>query len=888
MVNKNELRERFSKEWEKHYALDVLKERGYQRHKCKKCGKHFWSLDDRDVCADPQCVGYEFIGNPPSNQKLGYVETWEKIKHYFTTHGHTYVEPYPTVARWRDDLYFTIASISDFQPYVVNGELEPPGNPLIVPQPCIRFGDISNVGCTGRHYTNFVMIGQHAFNTDKTGLFYWKNEAIEHDINYVNSLGVKEEDLVFIEDVWAGAGNFGPCLEYFSRGLELGNCVFMQYEIKGGVERELKTKVIDMGAGLSRLCWITHGTPTSYELVFEKAIENLKRSTGVEVDEDLFLNYAKLSGKLNIDEVEDIEKERQNVAAQLNVPVEVLAEQLEPLQALYAIADHTLTLLFTTIDGMLPSNSGGGYNLRILTRRMCAFEERYGFEIDYARVLEDHATMLYPMFPRLKEGVECTANVIAVEKKKYAETKKNAANKIRAVIKKAKKQGTGITFETLKMLYTSHGIDPTTVKQLGSKEGVVVDVPGDFYEKVRVADEIDENTGQKQGLDVSNYPKTEPLYYENIDEFEAMVLGNVSVNGETYVILDKTAFYPEGGGQVGDRGALATPELAVEVTNVKKVDGVVLHKVEKPLPLGKVVGKVDWDRRKRVSAHHTAAHILLASAREVLGPHVWQAGSYKDVDKAHFDISHYQRITDEELNKIEKLVNAHIMENKRITTEVLPRTKAEQKYGFCLYQGGAIPSKELRVVVIEGIDVEACGGTHQVHRTTGELGPFKIHKRESVQDGVERITFSVGLAAVEYIQKQEEHLKNASAVLSVSPQELPNAVKRFFEEWKLQKKQIATLSQRLADSIVEEIKRSSEEVPIVEVPLEMKGLQMIATMLNKHNLCGFIYNKEGNMVCVGNDKISANEVLEHAKQMFEVKGGGKGNTIFGKIIRKKH
>jgi alanyl-tRNA synthetase len=261
-VDKNALRRQFSAEWEKHYKLKALIDRGYLRQKCAKCSRMYWAKEKRDMCGDPSCIGYQFIGATPVKKKLGYIDTWKTIEKYFTQNGHGYVQPYPTVARWRDDLYFTIASINDFQPYVVNGELEPPANPLIVPQPCIRFPDISNVGVSGRHYTNFVMVGQHAFNTDKTGLFYWKEEALTHDLNYLKALGIPEEELIFQEDVWAGGGNFGPCIEYFCRGLELGNCVFMQYEVTPAGNRELATKVIDMGAGLSRLAWITSGEPT--------------------------------------------------------------------------------------------------------------------------------------------------------------------------------------------------------------------------------------------------------------------------------------------------------------------------------------------------------------------------------------------------------------------------------------------------------------------------------------------------------------------------------------------------------------------------------------------------------------------------------------------------
>ncbi|MFH1664397.1 MAG: alanine--tRNA ligase-related protein, partial [archaeon] len=191
-VSKKELREKFSKEWKTHYNLDFFKEKGFIRKQCKNCGVNFWTIDNaRKTCADASCVGYEFIGQ--ATKKLNYTETWKEIEKYFARHGHNSIKRYPTVSRWRDDLYFTNASIIDFQPYVVNGEVEPPANPLIVPQTSIRFGDVNNVGVTGRHYTCFVMFGQHAFNTKKTGLFYWKEEAIRHNYDYViRVLGVKE------------------------------------------------------------------------------------------------------------------------------------------------------------------------------------------------------------------------------------------------------------------------------------------------------------------------------------------------------------------------------------------------------------------------------------------------------------------------------------------------------------------------------------------------------------------------------------------------------------------------------------------------------------------------------------------------------------------------
>ncbi len=881
MVDKNELRARFQKDWQKHYDIKSLKEKGFSRQKCRNCGRSFWAPEEREKCADPACIGYEFIGNAPSNRKLGYVETWNEIKKYFTSHGHGYVAPYPTVARWRDDLYFTIASINDFQPYVVNGELDPPSNPLIVPQPCIRFGDIGNVGVTGRHYTNFVMVGQHAFNTEKTGQFYWKDQALGHDIEYLKTLGIKEQDLVFIEDVWAGGGNYGPSMEYFSRGLELGNCVFMQYEITKSGDRELKTKVIDMGAGLSRLAWITHGSPTSYEIVFGNVVKEMKKDFDVHIDEQLFTKYAKISGGLALDEVQDIEAEKAKVAKQLGTTKEELFDKLEPLQAIYATADHTCTTLFTVTDGMLPSNSGGGYNLRLILRRVFGFEQRNGWEFDFHKIVKGHADHLHGIFPHLKEGVESTAAVIEEERRKFLATKEKSKGKVTTLVRSGKPIG----FEDLKMLYTSHGVPPEYVVEIGAENKVRVEMPGNFYELVRASDEAEEKAGPK--TDVAAFQRTEQLFYSDSDSFEATVLGILE---NKFVVLDRTAFYAESGGQVADSGTLD----GKKVKNVVKVAGVILHEVEQLSsfkPGQKVSGKIDMKRRKAISKNHTAAHMLNAAARAVLGPHVWQGGSHKDVDKAHLDITHYRRITQKELDAIERKVNEWIMEDLPIVVEVLPRNVAEEKYGFRLYQGGAVPGKELRIAKIEGVDVEACGGTHHMNKTTGEIGFFKIMKREGIQDGLERITYATGLGALSYVQKQDEILRTAAEKVSVSPQELPKTVERFFEEWKQRGKRIEELSATLADAEAEELALESEKkgAYVYKVlDLEPGILMKIAQKITSGDLGAVaIANKQGNLVCAcgKKSKFKANEILDEIVRKHGGKGGGSAQLASGRLDR---
>jgi alanyl-tRNA synthetase len=897
-VDKNALRKQFAAEWEKHYKLEVLMQRGFKRQQCAKCARMFWAKDKRELCGDPSCIGYQFIGSTPVKKKLGYIDTWKSIEEYFTQNGHGYVKPYPTVARWRDDLYFTIASINDFQPYVVNGELEPPHNPLIVPQPCIRFSDISNVGVSGRHYTNFVMIGQHAFNTQKSGLFYWKEEALTHDLNYLSALGIPEDEIIFQEDVWAGGGNFGPCIEYFVRGLELGNCVFMQYEVTPQGPKELSTKVIDMGAGLSRLAWITSGEPTSYEVVFGPVIEEMKREAGVSIDKDLFMRFAKISGSLNEDEVPDLEKEKERVAGMLGVSKSELFDTLEPLQALYASADHLCTLLFTVTDGMLPSNAGGGYNLRMILRRVFGFEQRFGYELDYRKVVQGHADFLEYMFPHLQSGVETTLAVIEEEKGRYKATKEKATGMVLNIVRKAKgvreglsnkdRVGGGrIASDELFTLYKSHGIPPEAVAEVASENGVEVEMPGNFYARVRggEGEEASEDKGPSQKVlftDIAQLPKTGILYYSREPSFRARVLA--IVHGK-HVVLDQTAFYPEGGGQVSDTGALRD----IEVVNVTKQAGIVLHEVKDAshFKIGmEVEGVVDLERRKTIARHHTAAHLLNAACREVLGPHIWQGGSHKDAEKAHLDITHYRKITNDELSRIEQTVNGYVMADLPVVTHVLPRTAAESRFGFTIYQGGAVPGKELRIVSLGEIDSEACGGTHGMHSHTGELGCFKIVKRESIQDGVERIIYKCGHVAIDYMQERERTLHEAASVLSVSDGELVRSVERFFSEWKAQRKRIESLGEMLVRGEAREMIDDYPGTPQMRLlDLDEAQLKKLALKIaESERAAAVLINKNGNVVAAAGSSSgqSAKALLGRVLDELGGSGGGSDRIAQGK------
>jgi len=875
-IDKKLLKKKFTEEWKKHYDLDFFKEKGFIRKQCIKCKKFFWTLDtERNTCADSSCSNFEFIGK--GTFYYSYTDTWKAIEKYFLKHKHTSIERYPTVCRWRDDLYFTNASIIDFQPYVVSGEIEPPANPLIVPQPSIRFGDIENVGVTGQHYSSFIMFGQHAFNNQKTGLFYWKNEALEHDFNYLTKvIGVKKEDIAFQEDVWAGGGTFGPSIEYCAKGLELGNCVFMQFkELENGFE-QLKTKVIDMGAGLERLAWYTNGTPTSYDVTFDEIIQKIIKNAKIEVlDKKTLIEFARIAGSLDI-ESESLKESKEKIYSMLGLSEKEFFLKIRPLQAIYAVIDHLKTILYTTTDGMLPSNAGGGYNLRMLLRRVFGFNKEFDLNLDYGEIIRMHATKLKPIDETLIEGIETTIKVIEEEEKKYNQSKEKGKKIIESIIEKAKKNQ--LKEKELIQLYESHGIAIEEIESIAKNEGIKIEVPQNFYGLIARKNEKEKESNL---IDVSNYPKTIKLFYED-DELREFTAKVIAVKDKA-VILDRTAFYAESGGQEADKGFLN----GIEVEDVQQIEGVILHYTKKPEAFKqgmKVEGEIDWNRRQKLRKHHSATHILNAACRKVLGKHVWQAGAHKSENKAHLDITHYKKITEEELNQIEAVANEFISENAIVEKKFMLRNEAEKTYGFRLYQGGFVPGKNIRIVNMQGIDVEACSGIH-VNRT-GDIGLLKIIKRESIQDGIERITFACSVPAIKYLQEKESLLKETAEILKVPETEIAKAAKKFFDEWKQLNKKVQYLQEKiLAQKKEELIKAKEKELKVFIEGIEANNLIALGKEIIRKNEEKTIILSNGFDLIILAGKNSGKNALEELKNILkQVKGKGNGSQEIARAI----
>ncbi|MFQ5976369.1 MAG: alanine--tRNA ligase-related protein, partial [Candidatus Hydrothermarchaeales archaeon] len=601
---KAEFRKKAQKDPEKYYPVQTLIDEGFKRMKCKNCGNYFWSVKDRDVCGEPDCSGgYTFIGDSPAKEKMDFIETWQRFSKLFDGFGYTPIPRYPVVARWRDDTDFVQASIYDFQPYCVSGEVDPPANLLVVPQFCLRFNDTDNVGITGRHYTGFVMIGQHAFMPpDK----YDTVEYLRHIYLWlIDGMKLPKEEIQFHEDAWAGGGNMGPSMEYFSRGLEIGNQVYMQYDITSGKPRDLDNKVLDMGMGQERPAWFTHGTDTSYEANFGPVVKKLYSATGIKPDRDIIRRFLPYSGLLNMDEAEDIDLIWTDISDKIKIDVKELESQIIPLSGIYSIGDHTRSLLLALSDGALPSNVGGGYNLRVLVRRALDFVYRYEWDIKLAEVCEWHAHYLKPQYPELVERLDEVTEILDIERGKYKETK----TKSRRIVERLR--GKEVSHEKLIELYDSNGISPEMLKE----EGLDAEIPADFYKKVSERHEKQEHAAQTKKakeLDLNGVPKTEIMYYDDyrLLDFNAKVL---KILEGRYVVLEKTAFYPTSGGQLSDYGWVD----GSKVVDVFKQGNVIIHSVDKPgFMEGAIVkGKIDYDRRLQLTQHHTATHIINGVSR---------------------------------------------------------------------------------------------------------------------------------------------------------------------------------------------------------------------------------------------------------------------------------
>ncbi|MFX1481288.1 MAG: alanine--tRNA ligase, partial [Promethearchaeota archaeon] len=782
---KTVFREIASKNPDKYFPTKELRKLGYIRKHCECCGTYFWTVHkDRKVCGEPICSGgFQVTVNNPSKVKLSFIGVWEKIVEILEPRGYIPIKRYPCVARWNPTSEFTIASISAFQPYVITGEVEPPAKKLIIPQFCLRFNDIENVGVTSSHNTGFVMIGQHTFVPPEE----WNQGELFMDIHdFIHEgVGLPKEEIIIHEDSWVGGGSFGCSLEFFSRGVELFNQVYTLFEQTLEGPRELKLKVLDMGMGQERIAWFSQGTPNIHEAIFPYVLSKLREVTKIELDLDLYNSFSQYSAYLNADEVDDMDEAWNRVANELNVEPEELKSKIMPMTGLYSIADHSRSLLFAINDGKLPSNVGGGYNLRVIFRRAISFIDQFNWSIDMADVCKWHAHELKGIFPEVSDHLDEIKEILDVEKEKFYATKKKAGKILERELKKGE-----ISTNTILKLYDSNGISPDMVKEAARKHGVKIQIPDNFYGLIVERHEKSEqmhSTGKEIELDLEGIPETKSLYY--FDYTKTTNSAKVLKVIDNMVVVDQSVAYPTSGGQLHDVGTINGQKFH----DVFKQGNHIVHILdEKPQFKGGDTIKIKLDKswRTQLSQHHTATHIVNAAAREVLGNHINQAGAKKTLKNSHLDITHYEQIPRDKLQEIERRANEIVDEAIEIDLDFIPRTEAEQKYGMAIYQGGAVPGKNLRIVKIPGVDVEACGGTHL--NNTSETGHIHITKSQKIQDGIVRLTFTAGKATDKLKEKHKKILEELKKILNVDRKLLLSRIKELFEKWKNVNKSLKT------------------------------------------------------------------------------------------------
>jgi alanyl-tRNA synthetase len=787
--------------YEKLYPKRSLESLGLFRKECKICHRYFWTFDkNREICGDHE--NYGFINNPVG-KKLKYREVWESFSKYLNKRGYAIINRYPVVARWRDDIDFVIASIADFQPWVVEGYTEPPSKKLTVPQFCLRFNDVRNVGLTGRHYTGFVMIGQHAFvkpeeydmNQYFLDLYYWFED---------NNFPMNE--FIFHEDKWEGGGNGGTSIEFFIRGLEVANQVYMQYKIINNEWIELdKLKVLDMGMGQERVSWITNGTSTSYDIVFPNTIKFLLDNIKYEIDIDLLSKISMYSSlfdfeKNDIKSFEEFLKEK-GIDPKNNIEI---------MRAIYSISDHIRSLYIAISDGALPSNIGGNYNLRLIARRMFYFIDKY-FEI---KDIEDFIRKLLIKISedwyeeKLKENINEIIDILKYEYEKYLEVKKNAQK----ILNNLKNIDTKKIFE----LYTSYGISLEIIEDINP------DIKINREELNKLIEEHKEKSKKikkEEKLNLKlNYQETYKSFYESWKKYYD--IGKLIGIEDEYLIFDRTVFYPTKGGQVNDTGYIFNldkikdysreilnnydfpyyvKEILEDYLNGNKIEGfenyfakvvdvieyekVILHKIDRKVNWDKnsnILQIIDKDRRYKISRHHTATHLLTSVLRKIYGNHIWQAGAEKDEYEGKLDVTHYKIPSYNEIKLIEKELNKIILEGRKINKFYLLRNEAEEKYGFIIYQGGFIPETKLRIVEIENTDVEACSGTHLDN--TLEIGLVKIKSVEKIADGLIRFRFVAGDRVIEEFEDYEEKILDIKNKYNIDINNLNNYIEKINKE----------------------------------------------------------------------------------------------------------
>ena len=771
-------------------------------------------------------------------QWTGLNELREKFLEYFESKEHLRLPSFSLIPQGDNSLLLINSGMAPMKKYFT-GEVTPPRRRVTTCQKCIRTGDIENVGYTDRHGTYFEMLGNFSFGDyfkreaisfawefftqvlempkDKLYISVYENDDEAWDI-WTKEIGVEESHMKRLgkeDNFWEhGSGPCGPCSEiYFDRGekhgcgkptcgvgcdcdrfVEVWNLVFSQFNNDGhGNYTDLVQKNIDTGMGLERLACVMQ-----------------------DVD-NLFL----------VDTVQNIMKKITEIAGVH------YGDNPKTDVSLRVITDHIRSTVFMIGDGVLPSNEGRGYVLRRLLRRASRHGKLLGIQGAFLKDVVDTVIQENEKaYPELKEKRETIKKIVSFEEESFQKTIDQGMALLNELIDKAdSKVFSGDNAFTLNDTY---GFPLDLTKEILSERGMQVDEER-FRQLMQEQRERARNARKDAGADAwkgegsaaSGLPETVFTGYAQMEGDGRVIaiiqngqrVDSASQGAEVSVVLDATPFYGEGGGQVGDTGALEAEGVTVDVVDTTKHEGVYLHRAvvsEGTLNLGDVLtARVDESRRQAIMRNHTAAHLLQAALRKVLGDHVEQAGQLVNENHVRFDFTHFSALKPEELAQVELLVNQEILKAVPVSVEEMGIEEARQSGAMALF--GEKYGDVVRVVSVEdGFSKELCGGTHMDN--TARLGLFKVVSESSVASGVRRIEGVTGMGVLALMGTQAATLLDSARAMKVAnPMELPFHARQMMGELKEKDKEIESLNAKLAQNRLEGVFQNAQEVEGVKV-----------------------------------------------------------------------
>ena len=849
---------------------------------------------------------------------LGVNEIREEFLKFFESKDHLRLPSFPLVPRNDNSLLLINSGMAPMKAYFTGQEI-PPSKRVTTCQKCIRTGDIDNVGKTARHGTFFEMLGDFSFGD------YFKNEIVPWSWEFVTKVLEIPEDRLYVtiyeeddetgkiwhdvvglpwdrivklgkeDNFWEhGTGPCGPCTEiYYDRGPEYGcdsptcgvgcdcdrymefwNLVLTQFNAEeDGTYTELAMKNVDTGMGLERMATIMQGVDSIFDVDTVKSIRDA------------------VCAKANVEYGKD---------HKTDVSVRV-------------ITDHIRSVTMMTADGVLPSNEGRGYVLRRLLRRAARHGKLLGIEGEFlAELSKSVIACSGEAYPELVEKQDYIFKILSIEENSFYKTIDKGMEILKADMEEMKAAGEKVmSGEKSFRLYDTYGFPVDLTKEILAEEGMEIDEDS-FAAEMKAQKERARSARAK-----SNYMgAAETVYNELPVELETAFAGydvydvanakivalvaneavaeTAQAGDAVAVFLDRTPFYAESGGQVGDQGVIKTETGVVKVTNcVKVVGGKIAHMGEVTEGLVQVgemaCANIDVELRMASSRNHSATHLLHKALRTVLGTHVEQAGSYVSADRLRFDFTHFAAMTADEIKEVERLVNDAIFASYDVHTDEMSIDAARNRGAMALF--GEKYGEVVRVVDMGGYSIELCGGAHL--KNTAQVGSFKILSENGVAAGVRRIEAVTGKEALKHYQAQEDEIKEICRLVKSTPDKLLSRLEQLLAEQKETAKELEKLKAKMAGGAADEMLSGKVEIGGVAVlaaevkDMDGNALRTLGDQLKQKLGSGVVVlasGKDGkvNLMAMATDDVvkkgvHAGNIIKAAAAVCGGGGGGRPN-----------